>query len=170
MGDSEAESRASCPEQGTAWSADVVVLVAMTDDAAKCNLALRFSCSHNSDHHSFCLCTAVRVWTLKLFWKVAAVDYRFGSQACCGLERHAEWLVAVAVVSWRQAVSEKCWTWYCWCAMSTQSHWRHLGCSGERGAASSAWWKKVVCRRVLAFQHSHRWCSLPRSGLDDCQA
>jgi hypothetical protein len=164
-GGSEVESRAPCPGRGTGWSADVVVLVATTDEAAKCKLALRFSCSHNLDHHSICLCTAAKVWTLKLIWQVvtAAVDYHSGSQACCGLERHDEWLVAEVVASWRQAASEKCSTWYCWYAMSSQSHWRHLVDSGKRRAASSAWSTKVVCRRLFAFHHYHRWCSPPRS-------
>jgi hypothetical protein len=153
---SEVEGRAPCPERGTEWSADVVVPVAIADEAAKCNRALRFFCSHNLDHRSACLCTAAKFWTLNLTWKgvTGAVDFHSGSSQA--LERHVEWLVAVAVESLKQAASENCSTWYCWYAMSIQSHWRHLGDSGGRDAASSAWSKKVVWRRLFAFHHSRR--------------
>ena len=157
-GGPDLEGRAPSLGRGTAWSwsADVVMHVATADEAAKCNLALRSSCSHNLDHRSVGLCT-VEVSTWRLFWKVVtgAVDYHSESQACLGSERHVQWSVAAVGADWRWAVSEKCLTRYCWCAMSTQSHWRYLGCSCERGAAS-AWSKGVVRRRVFVFHRYHR--------------
>ena len=55
------ESREPCPEQGTAWSGDVAVHVAIAGEAAKRDLALRSSCSHNPGRHSAYLCTATEV-------------------------------------------------------------------------------------------------------------
>jgi len=97
-GDHEVESRVQCSAQGTVWSADAVVHVAIVDDAVKRRLALRSSCSYNLVRHS---CTAVGVETWKLIWKfvTGAVDcHSVCLQACCGSEQHVEWLVAVAVV------------------------------------------------------------------------